>query len=210
MSALTLPLSMEDYQKLFANDKEVSLKKFNIGYDFCKELKEKQIPYAVCITHPEVISCMDSKLYYMQYDKLFGKDYSICKHLFLHERKGLKRHFLVVVDEDKDVDLKVLKEELEVGKLEFCSSSELEELLHTVPGNVSLFSTKFDTLNQVNIIIDKELLDRSLLAFHSLYNGMSLFLTPDAAIKYLSTIGKQATTFTVPSKNKNHELEKVL
>ena len=96
----------------------------------------------------------------MQYDKLFGKDYSICKHLFLHERKGLKRHFLVVVDEDKDVDLKVLKEELEVGKLEFCSSSELEELLHTVPGNVSLFSTKFDTLNQVNIIIDKELLDR--------------------------------------------------
>ena len=42
MSALTLPLSMEDYQKLFANDKEVSLKKFNIGYDFCKELKEKQ------------------------------------------------------------------------------------------------------------------------------------------------------------------------
>ena len=50
MSALTLPLSMEDYQKLFANDKEVSLKKFNIGYDFCKELKEKQLETSSIVT----------------------------------------------------------------------------------------------------------------------------------------------------------------
>ena len=143
MSALTLPLSMEDYQKLFANDKEVSLKKFNIGYDFCKELKEKQIPYAVCITHPEVISCMDSKLYYMQYDKLFGKDYSICKHLFLHERKGLKRHFLVVVDEDKDVDLNQIFNKGISGKANHTGLGlwEIQQILKK-NNNINLYTNK--------------------------------------------------------------------
>lgn len=205
-----MPLSITDYEKLFGNEKGITLRNFSIGQNFCKELTTKGIPYFTCITHPEVVSCLDSKSYYLRYYELFGKDYSICKHLFLHERKGLKRHFLVVVDDEKNVDLKELKVQLQSSKLEFCSSDELKSLLNTYQGNVSLFHTKFDISNQVEIVIDKELLDRQLLAFHPLYNGMSLFLTPDSTLSYLNAIGKSASIIDVASKNDYKLLEKTL
>lgn len=213
MSTFGMPLSIDDYKKLFGNVKLLSYdarQKFDTGYNFCQELKEKGIEYFTCITHPEVLSCLDSEMYYTKCNDLFGKDYSICKHLFVHERKGLKRHFLVIVDDEKEVDLKKLKEELGSSKLEFCSEDELKQLLNTVPGNVSLFHTKFDKDNNVNLIIDQELLDRELLAFHPLYNGMSLFLTPECALQYLNSINKEAYFYTIPSKNNYSVLEKVL
>lgn len=213
MSTFEMPLSIDDYKKLFGKVKLANYdakQKFDTGYNFCQELKEKGINYFTCITHPEVLSSLDSEMYYTQYSDLFGKDYSVCKHLFVHEKKGLKRHFLIIVDNEKDVDLKKLREELDLSKLEFCSEDELKQLLNTIPGNVSLFHTKFDQDNNVNLIIDRELLDRELLAFHPLYNGMSLFLTPECALQYLSSINKEAHFYTIPSKNNYSLLEKVL
>lgn len=184
--------------------------KIKIGQDFCQELDSKGILYLWCIRHPEVIGCSESRSYYQRYQEYLGNDYSICKHLVVHERKGKKRTFLIVVDDEKSVDLKSLKEELECSKLEFVNSSELNDLLHTVTGNVSLFHLKFDINHKVNIIVDRELLDKSLLAFHPLYNGMSLFLTPDSTLQYLKTIDRTATIIDVPSKNQERVLEKVI
>lgn len=69
---------------------------------------------------------------------------------------------------------------------------------------------KFDVSHKVELIFDSSLLDKSLLAFHPLYNGMSLFLSPDNAMKYLDTINRKATIMDVPSKEKEYVLEKVL
>lgn len=170
----------------------------------------KDIPYAWCIKHPEVIGCSESRSYYQRYQEYLGDDYSICKHLLVHERKGEKRTFLIIVDDEKSVDLKSLREQLQCSKLEFVSSEELDELLHTVPGNVSLFHMKFDVEHKVSLVIDSELIDKSLLAFHPLYNGMSLFLTPDSAMKYLDSIDRTAIITDVPSKEKERVLEKVM
>lgn len=184
--------------------------KIKLAQDFCQELEDKGIPYSWCIKHPEVLGCSESRYYYQRYQEYLGSDYSICKHLVVHERKGERRIFLIIVDDEKSVDLKALKEEICCSKLEFVSSEELEELLHTVPGNVSLFNMKFDVQHKINLIIDKELLERSLLAFHPLYNGMSLFLTPDSALEYLSKINIIPSIMDVPCKMKERVLEKTI
>lgn len=186
------------------------IKKVKIGQNFCQELESKGISYSWCIRHPEVLGCDESRGYYQRYQEYLGDDYSICKHLLVHERKGQKRAFLIIVDDEKSVDLRELKEQLECSKLEFVSSEEMQEVLHTVPGNVSLFHMKFDTNHKVNLIIDKELLDKSLLAFHPLYNGMSLFLTPNSAMEYLDSIDRIATIIDIPTKKQERVLEKVM
>lgn len=69
---------------------------------------------------------------------------------------------------------------------------------------------KFDIEHKVNLIIDKALLEKSLLAFHPLYNGMSLFLTPESALEYLKKINRVSSIIDVPSKNKERVLEKAM
>lgn len=216
MSTVLYPIETEDYFRLFSKvqlcttEMQQKIKKIKIGQDFCKELESNDIPYLWCIKHPEVVGCSESRNYYQRYQEYLGSDYSICKHLVVHERKGEKRTFLIIVDDEKSVDLKELKEKIGCSKLEFVSSEELEKLLHTVPGNVSLFHMKFDTDYKVNLIIDQELLEKSLLAFHPLYNGMSLFLTPDSALEYLKKINRIPSIIDIPSKKQEHVLEKVI
>ncbi len=217
MSAVSLPVGTVDYLQLFSTVKlssrqemEEKIKKYQLGQQFCEYLKEQEISYAWCIRHPEVCGCEESRDYYKRYQEYLGDDYSICKHLLVHERKGEKRVFLIIVDDSKNVDLQKLKIELKCSKLEFVSMEEMQELLHTVPGNVSLFNMKFDIQRKVNLIIDKELFDKSLLAFHPLYNGMSLFLTPENTIKYLNMIHRQASFLEIPVKKKELLLEKVI
>lgn len=155
----------------------------------CDLLVSSGIDYEYCISHDEVLGCGDSREYYEKYRDYLG-DYTICKNLVIHERKGQHRTFLVITSDDKSVDLKDLRDTLHVSKLEFASGEELRDLLDTYPGNVSLFNLMYDTERKVELVVDDEILGKELLAFHPLYNGMSLFLRPDEAFKFVSLIGR--------------------
>ncbi len=118
--------------------------------------------------------------------------------MVLRERKGEKRYFLIVTEEDKSVDLKKLKEQLGCGKLEFAKEEDLETLLKTYPGNVSIFHLLYETEKKVNLVLDQDLLQYPLLAFHPLYNGMSLFLEPGEVLKFLEKIDRVAGIQEIP------------
>lgn len=215
MSAVALPIMDKDYLKIISQIRltsieESKMQKIRKAQDFCQELSDKDISYSWCIKHPEVLGCDESKKYYQRYHAYLGDDYSVCKHLFLQERKGQKRKFLVIVDDEKSVDLKDLKEKIGSSKLEFAPKEELCKSLNTIPGNVSLFHIQFDKEKKVELILDQELFEKQLLAFHPLYNGMSLFLTPASATKYLDTIDRTATIMDIPSKEKEYMLVKSL
>ena len=107
----------------------------------------------MCITHPEVIGCDESRKYYSRCNELAGYDYSICKHLVLRERKGQKRLYMLIVDDDTKVDLKTVKEQLQCSKLEFASDNDLSTKLDTYQGNVSVFNIEYDSNNEINLII---------------------------------------------------------
>jgi len=176
----------------------VKWKKLKEARSFCKYLDQEEIDYQYCIKHPEVLGCQESKLYYQRFQAYIGSSYGICKHLVLRERKGEKRYFLIVTGEDKSVDLKKLREQLECGKLEFAKEEDLETLLQTYPGNVSIFHLLYDTEKKVNLVLDQELLQYPLLAFHPLYNGMSLFLEPEEVLKFLERIERVVDIEEIP------------
>ena len=169
---------------------------------FCDTLERKGIQYDYCIRHKEATGCVD----YSRWNDYLGDDYAVGKHLLVQERKGEKKKYLVITDSSKQVDLKALKEELDCRKLEFVSPSDMESLINATPGNVSIFNMMYDENKEIKLIIDEDLLEASEVAFHPLYNGMSIFMPLSECFNFLATIGRSAEVMAIPVKNE----EKVL
>ena len=166
---------------------------------FCNTLERKGIQYDYCIRHKEATGCVD----YSRWNDYLGDDYAVGKHLLVQERKGEKKKYLVITDSSKQVDLKSLKEELDCRKLEFVSPSDMESLINATPGNVSIFNLIYDENKEIELIIDEDLLEADEIAFHPLYNGMSIFMPLHECFYFLATIGRSAEVMTIPEKEKS-------
>ncbi len=110
------------------------------------------------------------------------------KNLFLRNRKG-NQHYLVVLQEDREVDLKSLRSFLECTPLSFASPDRLMKHLKLEPGSVTPFGLINDEDNQVEIILDKGLVDSARVAFHPNRNTATVSLTPDNLLKFLDAQG---------------------
>ena len=97
------------------------------------------------------------------------------KNLFLRDRKG-KRHFLVVVSDEKQVDLNFLSECLDVKQLSFASPERLEKYLGTTPGSVSILGVINDPDGLVELIIDQDVWQSETLQCHPLVNTSTLVI----------------------------------
>ena len=60
----------------------------------------------------------------------------VCKNLFIRDEKG-KRHFLVVIREDKSADLKALREQIGSTRLSFASEDRLMKHMGLTKGAVT-------------------------------------------------------------------------
>ena len=180
----------------------------DMAYRFLHFLDSKGIHYDRCVKHKKVVGCFESSKYYKRFEEYLGDTYTICKNLLVQERKGEKRKFLIITDSKKRVNLSDLKEQMDTKKLEFVGEEDMKSLLHTTPGNVSLFNVISDKEKKVNIVIDEELLSKEELAFHPLYNEMSVFLKPQECLKFLKVIGRTATI--LPIREKELPLQKTL
>ena len=169
---------------------------------FCDTLERKGIQYDYCIRHKEATGCVD----YSRWNDYLGDDYAVGKHLLVQERKGEKKKYLVITDSSKQVDLKALKEELDCRKLEFVSPSDMESLINATPGNVSIFNLIYDENKEIELIIDEDLIEADEIAFHPLYNGMSIFMPLSECFNFLAAIGRSAEVMAIPAKSE----EKVL
>ena len=169
---------------------------------FCNTLKRKGVHYDYCISHEEASGCVD----YSEWNDVLGENYAVGKNLFVQERKGDKNKYLIITDSSKQVDLKALKEELDCRKLEFVSPSDMENLINATPGNVSIFNMMYDENKEIKLIIDEDLLEASEVAFHPLYNGMSIFMPLSECFNFLAAIGRSAEVMAIPAKSE----EKVL
>src|SRR5689334_25118925 len=77
------------------------------------------------------------------------------KNLFLRNKK--EEMWLVVVEEDKRIDLKALGELLGAGKLSFGSPDRLMTYLGVLPGAVTPFAIINDKGGKVKVVLDKDL-----------------------------------------------------
>lgn len=102
----------------------------------------------------------------------------IVKNLFLRDDKG-KNHFLVVVEKNKKVDLKKLHNQLGSSRLGFASEERLEKYLQLSKGAVTPFGVINDETCAVNVVFDKDLINRKKLGVHPNDNKATVFISFD-------------------------------
>ncbi len=111
-----------------------------------------------------------------------------CKNLFLRDEKG-KRHFLVIVEHEKPVDLKKLAQMVGEKRLSFASAERLERYLGVDPGAVSPFGLIFDQKKEVEVLIDSDLEKATTIYFHPNINTVTIGLSLADFKKFLAWTG---------------------
>ncbi len=144
-------------------------------------LNEKGFEYD-CYTHPEAPTIEIARQYWRQ----DGSKH--CKNLFFRNHKG-NRHYLVVLDCERDLDIHDLEKRLHQGKLSFASPQRMEKYLGLQPGSVSPFGLINDSENHVHLFMDKNLLEEKALSFHPNDNHATVVIKADEFMRYLNEVG---------------------
>jgi Ala-tRNA(Pro) deacylase len=109
------------------------------------------------------------------------------KNLFLRNKK--EEMWLVVVEEDRPVDLKRLAEALQAGRFSFGSPERLLRYLGILPGSVTPFAVVNDRENRVQVVLDRGLLDFDLVNCHPLVNDRTTAIKPSDLLRFLEASG---------------------
>jgi len=110
------------------------------------------------------------------------------KNLFLRDKK--RRYFLVTVFEDRDVDLKWLRQQVGAqGTLSFGSTEALNDLLGVEPGAVTPLGVVNDPEGKVEAYLDKSLMEANLINAHPLRNDMTIALSIDDLFRFMTEMG---------------------
>ena len=87
-----------------------------------------------------------------------------CKNLFMRNHKG-DRHFLIISDFYKNIEIRILEQKLKKGKISFASQERIDKWIKGTIGAISIFSLLNDTQNHVEVFIDESLKDQLKLTF---------------------------------------------
>lgn len=147
-------------------------------YDIFEKL-EIQFEYH---EHPPLNTIEDAKVHWKDYNS--GR----CKNIFFRNHKG-DRHYLVVLEHLRQLNIKDLEKRLRQGKLTFASDQRLKKYLGVEPGSVSPFGLINDTENHVHLFIDEKLKEYDRLAFHPNINTASLVISKNDFLKFLKHTG---------------------
>ncbi len=149
-----------------------------------KWLDEKNINYRIH-THRAVFTVEEAKKYCSFIPGLH------CKNLFLKEKTGQKRFFLVTLPSDKRLTFKDLEEILNCSKLTFAKEDELNLYLGLSTGAVSALGLVNDVSNKVIFVVDKEVWNAEIVSFHPNINTETLELTREAFHKIIKATGNE-------------------
>ena len=110
------------------------------------------------------------------------------KNLFIRNKKG-SRHYLVIIESHKTVDLDSLRETLNESKLGFASPERLRKYLDVTPGSVTPFGLIYDTEKAVTVIVDSDLMKHNILHYHPGVNTATLEIARDDFKSFLDWTG---------------------
>ncbi len=140
-------------------------------------LAELKINYEY-IEHPEAPTIEIAKQYWA------GHEAQHCKNLFFRNHKGNK-HYLVLLDCDKNMDIHRIEKLLGQGKLSFASPERLFKHLRLTPGSVTPFGLINNTNHDVIVFIDSTLKEAEKVSFHPCINTASLIIKREDLIRFL-------------------------
>ena len=114
----------------------------------------------------------------------------ICKNLFVRDQKR-KRHFLIVVPEEKRVPLAEVTTKIGSTKLSFASEERLMKYLKLTPGAVTPLAVINDEANEVEVVMDESLKNEELLGVHPCVNTATVLIKPQELERYITEAGNK-------------------
>ncbi|TPM05007.1 prolyl-tRNA synthetase associated domain-containing protein [Mesorhizobium sp. B2-3-10] len=118
------------------------------------------------------------------------------KNLFLKDKKD--NFFLVTVGEDAVVDLKQIHQLIgAASRVSFGKPEMLMELLGVTPGAVTVFGIVNDRENRVKLVLDKDLMDHSVINAHPLTNEATTSIAAADLIRFVEATGHDAAILKV-------------
>ena len=112
----------------------------------------------------------------------------VVKNLFLRDGKG-KHHFLVVVPEEKRVNLSDLSAQLNASKMSFASADRLAKYLGVVQGAVSPLGVLNDENHVVEVVFDRDLTHAPKVGVHPNDNTATVWLSFRDLKKLIENLG---------------------
>lgn len=129
-------------------------------------------------------------------DKILGA--LICKNLFLCNRQKTQ-FYLLMMPGDKTFKTKYLSRQINSARLSFADEEYMEKYLDITPGSVSIMGLMNDTDNNVQLLMDKEVLEDEVLGCHPCINTSSLKLkTREVLDKFLPAVHHEAIIVELP------------
>lgn len=114
------------------------------------------------------------------------------KNIFLTNKRG--GYYLVLIKDNKRLDIKMLESIFNTGHLSFGSDIELKDILGIESGSVSVFNIINDKLNKVFIFIDKELVSKRIL-FHPNINTKTISINYNDVIRVIDYLNHDYKLF---------------
>lgn len=109
------------------------------------------------------------------------------KNLFMKDKKD--RLWLVVAEEDAEIDLKRLHERIGSARLSFGRPDLLLETLGVAPGSVTPFGVANDAGGRVTVVLDAALMRHVVLNFHPLTNEATTSIRREDLLAFLEACG---------------------
>ncbi len=114
-------------------------------------------------------------------------DYGHTKNLFVRNKKG--KMWLLVLHEDRTVDLKSTAVQLSAGRFSFGSEERLMKYLGVILGAVSAFSILNDVTGQVCFVVDEALMSHPKWHIHPLDNKLTITVEREPLLAFLAEKG---------------------
>jgi len=107
-----------------------------------------------------------------------------CKSLFLKDKKG--RLWLIVMLEDKPLDMKTLQAKLGSARLSFGKPEIMHDILGVAPGSVTPFCVINPSAEDVQVVLDSAMLEKATLNYHPLSNEATTAISSNDLLHFLA------------------------
>ena len=161
-------LSFQDELPITSDDLLVNLKKNKINFKLYK--------------HKPLYSVNESKIE-QEFIFTFNPKSVHTKNLYLRDKK--KRNYLITCEQDKSIDLKLLKDKIKSDRLSFGSPQRLYQCLGVFPGAVSPFCMLNGIKNNVTFFCDYDLIQFKKIYLHPFVNDRTICLDITDLEKFL-------------------------
>jgi len=101
----------------------------------------------------------------------------VVKNLFVRDDKK-KRYFLIVLQKNKQVNLKEIRDKMNCRRLSFASEEDLKKYMGLSKGSVSPFGILNDIDCRVEVVFDKNILSFERIGIHPNDNTATVWIDP--------------------------------